>query len=156
LIVLKAPDADSLYRAEIARDTTPERLRSAFVAGAAFATAENKARLYERFFADKALNEEWVTASLGAFNDPLHSELTLPYLKPALERATWIRDNRRIFFLPGWLQSFIESQNSPERCWSWTLSSQRLTCRWTCAGRFCSPAMSWSAPCAFGAGDLRR
>ena len=114
LIALGAPDADSLYRAEVARDTTPERLRSAFVASAAFPAAENKARLYERFFSDKALNEEWVTASLGAFNDPLHAELSLPYLKPALERATWIRDNRRIFFLPNWLQSFIESQNTSE------------------------------------------
>jgi aminopeptidase N len=114
LIALKAPDADSLYRAEIARDTTPERLRAAFVASAAFPTAQNKARIYDRYFSDQALNEEWVTASLSAFNDPLHAELTLPYLKPALERATWIRDHRRIFFLPSWLQSFIESQNTQE------------------------------------------
>ncbi len=62
---------------------------------------------------DPALNEEWVTASLGAFNDPLHRELVLPYLDRALERSVWLRDNRRIFFLPAWLNSFIGAQVSP-------------------------------------------
>ncbi len=114
LMALNTADADSLYRAETTRDTTADRFRSTFVAGASFATADTRARYFKRYFDDESLNEEWVTASLGAFNDPLHPELALPYLRPALERSAWIREHRRIFFLPSWLQSFIDGQNSRE------------------------------------------
>jgi aminopeptidase N len=60
------------------------------------------------------LNEEWVTASLGAFNHPLHAHLSMPHLEPALEQAQWLRDNRRIFFLPRWLDAFIGGHSSPD------------------------------------------
>jgi aminopeptidase N len=112
LVALGAPDADTLIRSETARDTTPESPRSAFIAAAAVARAEDKQRYFDRFFNDAALNEEWVTASLSAFNDPLQAQLTLRYLLPALEKAEWIRQNRRIFFLPRWLEAFIDGQNS--------------------------------------------
>jgi aminopeptidase N len=114
LSALNTSDAHSLYQSETARDTTTDRLRSAFTAGAAFASAETKASYYARFFDDQSLNEEWVTAALGSFNEPLHANLTLPFLRPALEKSPWLRDHRRIFFLPSWLQSFIEGQNSRE------------------------------------------
>jgi aminopeptidase N len=57
------------------------------------------------------LNEEWVTASLRAFNDPDQSALTLPYLAPALDSLPWIQRNRRIFFLGSWLGAFIGGQH---------------------------------------------
>jgi aminopeptidase N len=107
LLVLGNPEAPALLRAEIARDSTPEAPRMAFIAGAAVRTAANKQQYFERYFADGTLNEEWVTASLSAFNHPLHAELALPFLEPALERAEWIRDNRRIFFLPRWVDAFV-------------------------------------------------
>ncbi|HUH11598.1 MAG TPA: M1 family aminopeptidase [Longimicrobiales bacterium] len=112
LLALGDPGADALYAAEQARDTTPEAARMAFIAGAAVPTADNKAAYFRRYFEDETLNEEWVTASLSAFNEPLHRPLVLPYLRPALERAEWIRDNRRIFFLPSWLSSFIGAHAS--------------------------------------------
>ena len=112
LLALDAPGARSRLEAERERDTSPEAQRSAFIAGAAVPDAEAKAAYFARYLDDATLNEEWVTASLGAFNDPLHAELTLEYLRPALEKSEWIRDNRRIFFLPSWIAAFVGGQTS--------------------------------------------
>ncbi len=72
-------------------------------------------RLYfDRFLDDDALNEDWVTGSLGGFNAPTQAALTLPFLRPALDRLEWIRDNRRIFFLPRWIGAFVGSHSSAE------------------------------------------
>ena len=114
LLSLGDPAADSLYRAEVARDSTPEAARRAFVAGAARSTPEAKAEYFRRYLDDPTLNEEWVTASLGAFNDPAHAALSLVHLRPALERLEWIRENRRIFFLPRWINAFLAGHASPE------------------------------------------
>jgi aminopeptidase N len=114
LLVLDDGEARALYAAEQERDTTAEAARMAFIAGAAQPTAANKAAYYERYFSDETLNEEWVTASLAAFNHADHADLTLPYLTRALESAEWLRDNRRIFFLPRWLDAFIGGHASPE------------------------------------------
>lgn len=112
LLALDHPLSDSLYRAEVERDTTDDAERRAFVAGAAVPSAAVKREYFDRYLDDPDLNEEWVTASLGAFNHPDHEELTLPFLRPALERLPWIQENRRIFFLPQWIDSFIGGQNS--------------------------------------------
>ena len=42
------------------------------------------------------------------------SELTRPYLIPALDSLRWIQANRRIFFLGSWLTSFLDGQTSAE------------------------------------------
>ena len=67
-----------------------------------------------RFFADRDLNEEWASASLGAFNLPDQESLTRPYLVPALDSLPWVQRNRRIFFLGAWLSAFLQGQRSPE------------------------------------------
>jgi aminopeptidase N len=72
-----------------------------------------KREYFTRYFADKSLNEDWASGSLGAFNSPEHAELTLPYLRPALDSLTYIQANRRIFFLGSWLGAFIGGQHSP-------------------------------------------
>jgi aminopeptidase N len=110
LIALGVPDGRPLLAAEAVSDTTPEGPRMAFIAGAAVPDAAAKTAYFHRYFEDEELNEEWVTASLDGFNEPLHAELTLPFLRPALERSEWLRDNRRIFFLPTWINSFVGSR----------------------------------------------
>src|SRR5207253_1296390 len=92
---------------EIVRDTTAGGKRRAFVAAAARPDSTTKRLYFTRYFADTSLNEEWVTASLRAFNDPDQSSLTLAYLSPALDTLPWIQRNRRIFFLGSWLGAFI-------------------------------------------------
>jgi len=113
-MALGEADAAALYQAEVARDSTPEAGRRAFVAGAAAPDPAVKAEYFRRYLDDPALNEEWVTASLGAFNDAGQTRLTLSYLRPSLERLEWIRDNRRIFFLPSWINAFVRGQHSAE------------------------------------------
>ncbi|HET7234790.1 MAG TPA: M1 family aminopeptidase [Longimicrobium sp.] len=114
LLSLGEPQARALYDAEVRRDSTPEAARRAFVAAVAAPDTAVKAAYFRRYLDDPTLNEEWVTASLGAFNDPDQARLTLPFLRPSLERLEWIRDNRRIFFLPSWINAFIRAQSSPE------------------------------------------
>jgi aminopeptidase N len=100
--------------AQAARDTTPDGRRRAFTAGAARKNADAKREYFTRYFADKTLNEDWASGSLGAFNSVEHSELSLPYLRAALDSLPYIQANRRIFFLGSWLSSFIGGQRSPE------------------------------------------
>ena len=114
LIALGEGEPDALIAAEAARDSTPDAGRRAYIAGAAVPAADVKAEYYGRFLDDPALNEEWVTAALGNFNAPIHSALTLRYLRPSLDRLEWIRDNRRIFFLPRWISAFVGGHASAE------------------------------------------
>jgi len=114
LISLGDPGPYALIAAESARDTTPDASRRAFVAAAAIPDAEEKARYFSRFLDDPDLNEDWVTAALGNFNATDHSALTLRYLRPSLDRLEWVRDNRRIFFLPRWIGAFVGGHASAE------------------------------------------
>ncbi|MBV9109838.1 MAG: ERAP1-like C-terminal domain-containing protein [Gemmatimonadetes bacterium] len=114
LLALGEPDARALYQAEVRRDSTPEAARRAYVALAATPDTAVKAEYFRRYLDDPTLNEEWVTASLGAFNDPDQAALTLPFLRPSLSRLAWIRENRRIFFLPTWINAFIRGQHTAE------------------------------------------
>jgi aminopeptidase N len=112
LLARAAPTADGRYAAELRRDSTSDGRRRAFVAGAARPDSATKARYWTRFFGDRELNEDWVTASLRSFNDLEQDRLTQPYLVPALDSLPWIQRNRRIFFLGSWVAAFIEGQRS--------------------------------------------
>jgi aminopeptidase N len=112
LLVLNVPNAESALAAQSARDTTPDGRRRTFVAGAARPSAAIKADYFKRYFADKTLNEDWASGSLSAFNAVEHQELSLPYLRPALDSLPFIQANRRIFFLGGWLGAFLNGQTS--------------------------------------------
>ncbi len=114
LAALGEPNPAALIAAEAARDTGAEGPRRAFVAGAAIPTAAARTEYFRRYLEDPQLNEEWATASLGAFNDPARPELSLPHLRASLDRLEWIRENRRIFFLPRWVNAFIGGQTTPE------------------------------------------
>lgn len=114
LIEHAAPGADRRLASERARDATTEGQRRAFVAGAARPDSETKRVWFERYLRDSTLNEDWATASLGAFNSLDQQALTLPYLPPALDTLPWIQRNRRIFFLGSWLGAFIGGHTSGE------------------------------------------
>ena len=112
LLALGEPDAEALFQAETQRDKTPEAGRSAFIARAATPSPAVKQDYFRRYLDDPSLNEEWVSSSLSAFNDPDQAALTYPFLRPALERLPWIREHRRIFFLPAWVNAFVRNQQS--------------------------------------------
>jgi aminopeptidase N len=114
LVSLDLPNAASRLAAETQRDATSEGRRRAFVAGAARPDSATKADYWHRYFNDATLNEDWVTASLGAFNDGDQETLTRRYLVPALDTLPWVQRNRRIFFLGSWLGAFMTGQRSAE------------------------------------------
>jgi len=114
LIERRSRSADRRFAAEVKSDSGSEGKRRAFVAAAARPDPEVKREYFQRYFADEALNEDWVTASLEGFNSIRQSDLTRPYLIPALDSLRWIQTNRRIFFLGSWLSSFLEGQTSAE------------------------------------------
>jgi aminopeptidase N len=110
LIARGAADADALIAEERRRDPSADGARQAFAVSAAKPDGQAKATLFTRWFADSALNEEWVTSSLRAFHDPEAAELTRPLLLPALDTLPWIQRNRRIFFLGSWLGATLGGQ----------------------------------------------
>ena len=114
LVERGGPTAARRLEREARADSGSEGKRRAFVARAAVPNADTKREYFQRYFADEALNEDWVTASLEAFNSVRQSELTRPYLISALDSLKWIQTNRRIFFLGTWLSSFLEGQTSAE------------------------------------------
>ena len=114
LLERSAPTADERFANEVRADSGSEGKRRAFVAGAARPEAGTKREYFRRYFSDTTLNEDWVTASLDPFNSVRQSELSRPYLVPALDSLRWIQANRRIFFLGAWLSSFLEGQTSVE------------------------------------------
>ena len=107
-----APTAQRRLSDETRRDSTSEGRRRAFVAGAAQPDSATKARYWTRYFADRQLNEDWVTASLRAYHDPEHESLTRAYLVPALDSLPWVQRNRRIFFLGNWVSATLDGQRS--------------------------------------------
>ncbi len=114
LVARTAPTASARLAAEATRDSTSEGQRQAFVADAARPDSAHKRALFTRWFADVALNEEWVTSSLRSFHDADQSALTQRYLVPALDTLPWIQQNRRIFFLGSWLGATIGGQGDAE------------------------------------------
>jgi aminopeptidase N len=105
-----APTAERRLAAETRSDTTSDGRRRAFIAAVARPDAELKRDYFRRYFADAALNEEWATGSLGAFNAVDAQVMTRPYIRPALDSLPWIQKNRRIFYLGSWLSAFLDGQ----------------------------------------------
>ena len=112
LVARSAPTAQGRLEDETRRDSTSEGRRRAFVAGAARPDSATKASYWNRYFADRQLNEDWVTASLRVYHDPEHEALTRAYLVPALDSLPWIQRNRRIFFLGNWVSATLDGQRS--------------------------------------------
>ncbi|MDT7807213.1 MAG: aminopeptidase [Acidobacteriota bacterium] len=103
----RAPD---LLKRQSEADKTDDARRYAYAAAAAAPDAALKKRYFGQFVGDKDLAESWIEASIGAFNTPQQSALTLPYLEPALGELPTLKRTRKIFFVNGWLAAFIGGQ----------------------------------------------
>jgi aminopeptidase N len=113
LIAHGDPDAEAIFAAEKQRDPSGDGQKYAYVAEAAKPAQATKQRYFKDFLGNPARQEDWIEQSLYAFNYWNQSELTAPYLKPALEALPRIKRERKIFFLVDWLTAFIEGQQSP-------------------------------------------
>jgi aminopeptidase N len=87
--------------------------KEAFLARAATPTAAAKADYWRRYLELGDPPEQWTQDSLSWFHWPGQHALTLPYLRQALERVDWVKQNRRIFFMPAWLDAFVNGHSSP-------------------------------------------
>lgn len=106
------PDASALFRAEQERDSTGDGRKYAYVTGAARPDADTKRQYFNDYLQNRALQEDWIEASLSDFNYWNQSALTLPHLESALAALPQIKRERKIFFVLAWLNAFISGQDS--------------------------------------------
>ena len=114
LVAHNDPSAESMFAAERQRDQSGEALKYAYVAEAAKPDATTKKFYFNDYVANSSRPEDWVEQSLPAFNYWSQSNLTQPYLQPALDALPKVKQQRKIFFVLAWLDAFIEGQNSAE------------------------------------------
>ena len=112
LIAYDDPHANELLAAEEKRDPSGDGRKYAYAAQAARPDAATKQRYFDDFLHHPERPEDWIESSLGAFNYWNQSALTEPYLEPALAALPQIKQQRKIFFLVGWLDAFIGGQQS--------------------------------------------
>ena len=112
LVALNDPEAGALLTAEGMRDPSDEGRKYAYIASAARPDSELKTLYFAEYLHDSSRPEDWVEQSLGAFNYWNQSELTLPFLRPALNALPQVKHDRKIFFLLGWLNAFIDGQQT--------------------------------------------
>ncbi|MFO1078161.1 MAG: M1 family aminopeptidase [Planctomycetota bacterium] len=106
----EGPDFEALVQASAKEDVGKE----VFLAKAARATAANKAEYWAAYMRLDEPPEQWSQDSLAFFHWPGQEALTLPYLKQALDRVDWVKQNRRIFFMPAWIDAFVNGHDSAE------------------------------------------
>ncbi|HEX6811973.1 MAG TPA: M1 family aminopeptidase [Planctomycetota bacterium] len=107
----QAKDELELLQRRFAKEDVGKEL---FLARAAKATAEQKAEHWAAYMQLDTPPEQWTQDSLSWFHWPRQSALTLPYLRQALDKVDWVKQNRRIFFMPAWLDAFVNGHSSAE------------------------------------------
>lgn len=112
LLVMGDPDAQSIYLAEKAKDSSGEGQKYAYAVAAGTASAEVKAHYFDEYLHSESIQEDWITQSLRPFNAWNQSALTQPYLAKALDSLEQIKQHRKIFFLGAWLNAFMDGQNT--------------------------------------------
>jgi aminopeptidase N len=85
-----------------------------FLARAATPTAAGKQEHFAAYLQLEQPPEQWTQDSLSWFHWPRQEALTLPFLRQALDRWQWVKQNRRIFFMPAWLDGFVNGHASAE------------------------------------------
>ncbi len=110
LIVLDDPEALKLLGELEKTETSDDARRYAYAARAGIGTAESKGKYWNDFVNNKEISESWIEGAFAVFNNPRHTDLTAPYLERALAELPNLKRNRKIFFVNGWLGSFIGGQ----------------------------------------------
>ncbi len=110
LLILGDKAAPALLSNLEKTETSDEARRYAYAARAGIATNENKAKYWNDFVNNKEISESWIESAFVVFNNPRHAALTQPYLARALAELPNFKRTRKIFFVNGWLGSFIGGQ----------------------------------------------
>jgi aminopeptidase N len=112
LIALHDPQAETILAEEEKRDPSGDGKKYAYMAEAARPDLKTKKQYFDEYLHDTARPEDWIEVSLGSFNYWNQSDLTAPFLSPALDALPQVKRDRKIFFLLGWLNAFIGGQQS--------------------------------------------
>jgi aminopeptidase N len=112
LVAQNDPEAEAVLAAEEKRDPSGDGKKYAYMAAAARPDASTKKQYFDEYLHNAARPEDWIEISLGSFNWWNQSDLTLPYLGPALDALPQVKRERKIFFMLAWLNSFIGGQHS--------------------------------------------
>lgn len=112
--LLAAGVADDAFERLAVRFAGQDVGKEAFLARAAAPDAANKAAYWQQYLQLDAPPEQWTQDSLPWFHWPGQGARSLPYLQQALERVEWVKANRRIFFMPAWLDGFVNAHASAE------------------------------------------
>ncbi len=111
-----AEDASAADRlAKLAAEHAAEDVaRYQYAVAAAAPSAAVKARYFASYLHDADPPESWVEQSLDFFHWPGQESLTAPFLQRALEWLPWVKQHRKIFFLPAWIDAFVNGSSSKE------------------------------------------
>jgi aminopeptidase N len=112
LVAQNDADAEKVLAAEEKRDPSGDGKKYAYMAAAARPDANTKKQYFDEYLHDAARPEDWIEISLGSFNWWSQSDLTLPYLGPALDALPQVKRERKIFFMLAWLNAFIGGQQA--------------------------------------------
>jgi aminopeptidase N len=109
LLAAGAADGEiEALQAELAKEDVGKEV---FLARAATPTADAKRDYWQQYCTLEAPPEQWTQDSLAWFHWPGQQDLTLPFLRTALERIDWVKQNRRIFFMPAWIDGFVNGHS---------------------------------------------
>jgi aminopeptidase N len=112
LVALNDPEAETILAAEEKRDPSGDGKKYAYMSAAARPDANTKKQYFNEYLHNASRPEDWIEISLGSFNWWNQSDLTLPYLGPALDSLPQVKRERKIFFMLAWLNAFIGGQQS--------------------------------------------
>jgi aminopeptidase N len=112
LVAQNDPEAEAVLAEEEKRDPSGDDKKYAYMAAAARPEAKTKKEYFDEYLRNAARPEDWIETSLGSFNWWSQSDLTLPYLGPALNVLPQVKRERKIFFMLSWLNAFIGGQQS--------------------------------------------
>ncbi|MEC8650988.1 MAG: M1 family aminopeptidase [Planctomycetota bacterium] len=112
--LLAADEDDGSYAALRGAFGDQDVGKDAFLTEAATPTADSKARYWTQYLQLGAPPEQWTQDSLSYFHWPGQAALTLPYLRKALDQVDWVKQHRRIFFMPAWLDAFVNGHSTSE------------------------------------------
>jgi aminopeptidase N len=112
LVAQNDPEAETILAEEEKRDPSGDGKKYAYMAAAARPDANTKKQYFDEYLHNAERPEDWIEISLGSFNWWNQSDLTLPYLEPALDALPQVKRERKIFFMLAWLNSFIGGQQS--------------------------------------------
>lgn len=85
-----------------------------YQASAANADPKAKAAIFAGYLEEGETPEQWISGSLSYFHWSGQRAVTLPYLRRALDAVLWVKEKRKIFFMPAWVNAFVNGHASKE------------------------------------------